>query len=138
MPGLREFFRSEAFVPTVAIFPPIDTQRLAGDLALAAEGRTRGGRGQPGPDETGLDEHREPDRRERGRPRGAGARHLRRERPRLRRPPRPGRRRPRGGGDGRLARRASDFQAAVAVWQARMATPAANIELAKGAFAAVP
>ena len=29
----------------------------------------------------------------------------------------------------------SDFQAAVAVWQARMATPAANIELAKGAFA---
>ena len=134
MPGLREFFRSEAFVPTVAVFPPIDTARLAGDLALAAEGRTRGGRGQPGPDETGLDgiESRivesVGDLRRRGLDSyGENVRVY----------------------DARLARAVdareavemaaskarSDFQAAVAVWQARMATPAANIELAKGAFA---
>ena len=97
-------------------------------------GATRGGRGQPGPDETGLDgiESRivesVGDLRRRGLDSyGENVRVY----------------------DARLARAVdareavemaaskarSDFQAAVAVWQARMATPAANIELAKGAFA---
>ena len=55
MAGLREFFRSDAFVPTTSVFPPIDTDRLATDLALAKEGRTRGSQNQPAGDEDSLD-----------------------------------------------------------------------------------
>lgn len=129
MPSLREFFRSDAFVPTTAVFPPIDSSRLAGDLGLVTEGRARGGRGQPGEMETGFDaiENRVVeavgDLRRKGLDTyGENVRVY----------------------DTRLARAVDareavemaaqkargDFQAAVAVWQARMANPAGHIELA--------
>ena len=133
MPSLREFFRSDAFVPTSAVFPPIDTDRLAVDLALAREGATRGARDQPPADEIGLDavEARIVERVGDLRRKGLDTYF---ENVRVY--------------DTRLARAVdareavemaasaarSDFQAAVAVWQARMATPAANIEIAKIAF----
>ena len=52
MPGLKDFFRSDAFVPTSAVFPAIDAERLASDLSLAKEGAARGARCQPEADET--------------------------------------------------------------------------------------
>jgi hypothetical protein len=42
-------------VPTTAVFPPIDTEQLASDLALVREGAARGSRNQPRTDEDGLD-----------------------------------------------------------------------------------
>ena len=133
MPGLRDFFRSDAFVPTSAVFPPIDTDRLAAELALAKEGATRGAKVQPPTDEVGLDavEARIVERVSDLRRKGLDTYF---ENVRVY--------------DTRLARAVdareavemaastarAEFQAAVAVWQARMATPAANIELAKTAF----
>ncbi|HET9069849.1 MAG TPA: hypothetical protein VFN28_14490, partial [Amaricoccus sp.] len=55
MPGLRDFFRSDAFVPTAAVFPPIDADRLAADLSLVKEGQARGARSSPRADEDALD-----------------------------------------------------------------------------------
>lgn len=133
MPGLREFFRSDAFVPVTTVFPPIDTAQLAAELSLVPEGRTRGSRNQPGADEAELDAiearivERVGDLRRKGL--DTYGENLRVYDTRLARAV-----------DAREAvemaasRARSDFQAAVAVWQARMATPSANIELAKNAF----
>lgn len=134
MAGLRDFFRSDAFVPTSAVFPPIDADRLAVDLALVKEGAARGGRNHPGSDEVGPDAiearivERVGDLRRKGLDSyGENVRAY----------------------DSRLARAVDarqevemaagkargDFQAAVAVWQARMANPAGNVELAIADFA---
>ena len=113
-------------MPTSAVFPPIDADRLASDLSLAKEGMARGARCQPATDEDGLDaiEFRVIER----------VGDLRREgidtysenekvyNARLAR-----------AADAReevelaASRARGDFQAAVAVWKARMAAPSARV-----------
>lgn len=126
MQSLRDFFRSDAFVPSTAVFPPIDADRLAADLALAREGAARGARGQPGPEEDGFDLvesrilERVGDLRRKGL--DAYAENVRVYDARLNR-----------AADARetveiaASRARGDFQAQVAVWQARMATPSARV-----------
>lgn len=48
---LKSIFRSDAFVPTMAVFPSIDSERLAKDLRLQELGQSRGKENQP-PSET--------------------------------------------------------------------------------------
>jgi hypothetical protein len=55
MQGLRDIFRSDAFVPTTAVFPAIDTAQLASELRLESEGKTRGAMSQPRSEEGGFD-----------------------------------------------------------------------------------
>ena len=126
MAGLREFFRSDAFVPTTSVFPPIDTDRLAADLALAKEGRTRGSQNQPGGDEDSLDPveariiERVGDLRRKGL--DTYSENVRVYNARLNR-----------AADAReeveiaASQARGDFQSAVAVWQARMAAPSARV-----------
>jgi len=126
MPGLRDFFRSDAFVPTAAVFPPIDADRLAADLSLVKEGQARGARSSPRADEDALDAiearivERVGDLRRKGIDTYAenikvyGARLARaadaREEVEL-----------------AASQARGDFQSAVAVWQARMAAPSAKV-----------
>lgn len=126
MPSLRDFFRSDAFVPTSAVFPAIDTARLDADLSLASEGRSRGLQGAPGPDEEGLDaiETRIVERVGDLRRKGIDTyfEHVRAYDARLAR-----------AGDAREAVEMAastargDFQAKLAIWTARMATPMAKV-----------
>lgn len=44
---LKSVFQSDAFVPTSAIFPTIDSERIAKDLRLEEQGATRGSENQP-------------------------------------------------------------------------------------------
>ena len=69
---LTSLFRSDAFVPTSAVFPAIDATRIAADLRLAEKGRERGMSEMPGPAEASLDatEHAIIDRIEEIRRRG--------------------------------------------------------------------
>lgn len=126
MPSLREFFRSDAFVPTTAVFPAIDSDRLASDLSLAKEGRTRGASGFPRADEDALDPvearivERVGDLRRKGI--DTYAENIKVYNARLAR-----------AADAReevelaASQARGDFQAAVAVWQARMAAPSARV-----------
>lgn len=52
---LKSLFRSDSFVPTLAVFPDIDADAIARDLSLAAKGRDRGAQDQPPPDQAGPD-----------------------------------------------------------------------------------
>lgn len=126
MPGLRDFFRSDAFTPASAVFPAIDTARLESDLSLASEGKARGKRNAPGPDETGLDSietriiARVGDLRRKGI--DTYFENFRVYDSRLAR-----------AGDARdeveiaASTARGDFQSQVAVWKARMATPMSKI-----------
>jgi hypothetical protein len=126
MAGLRDFFRSDAFVPTSAVFPAIDATRLAADLSLAKEGAARGGRCQPKADEEGFDAiearivERVGDLRRKGI--DSYAENEKVYNARLSR-----------AADAReevelaASRARGDFQAAVAVWKARMAAPSARV-----------
>ena len=44
---LKSVFQSDAFVPTSAIFPTIDSERIAKDLRLEEQGASRGAENQP-------------------------------------------------------------------------------------------
>lgn len=126
MPSLRDFFRSDAFVPTTAVFPPIDAEQLASDLALIREGTARGTRNQPRTDEDGFDAienkiiERVGDLRRKGVDNYAA--NVRVYDARLAR-----------ASDARqevemtAAKARGDFQAAVTVWQANMASPSAKV-----------
>lgn len=52
---LANIFRSDAFVPSSAIFPDIDTERLSSELKLRDTGTRRGGENQPQATENALD-----------------------------------------------------------------------------------
>ncbi len=126
MASLREFFRSDAFIPTAAVFPPIDADRLAADLSLVKEGRSRGSGNLPRVDEDGLDpvEARVVERVGDLRRKGIDtyAENINVYNARLAR-----------AADAReevelaASQARGDFQAAVAVWQARMASPSARV-----------
>jgi hypothetical protein len=45
--SLSEVFRSDEFLPSSAVFPDIDKERLVGDLNLKEEGKQRGSANQP-------------------------------------------------------------------------------------------
>ncbi len=45
---LKNLFRQDAFVPTLAVFPDIDAEAIARELKLEAAGRERGAQNQPG------------------------------------------------------------------------------------------
>ena len=126
MAGLRDFFRSDAFVPTSAVFPPIDAERLASDLSLAKEGAARGARNQPQTDEDAFDAiearivERVGDLRRKGL--DTYGENVQVYNTRLVR-----------AADAReevelaASRARGDFQAAVAIWKARMAAPSARV-----------
>lgn len=52
---LANIFRSDAFVPSSAIFPDIDTERLSSELKLREAGTRRGSENQPQATEIALD-----------------------------------------------------------------------------------
>ncbi|WP_155065072.1 hypothetical protein [Paracoccus limosus] len=52
---LKSIFRSDAFVPSMSVFPSIDTKAIAGALKLQEQGRDRGLHNQPPPDAAGFD-----------------------------------------------------------------------------------
>ena len=52
---LKSIFRSDAFVPSMSVFPSIDTATLASTLKLEEQGRARGRQNQPPADATGFD-----------------------------------------------------------------------------------
>lgn len=52
---LKSIFRSDAFVPSMSVFPSIDTKAIAGSLKLEEEGRSRGLQNQPPPEAIGFD-----------------------------------------------------------------------------------
>lgn len=126
MARLREFFRSDAFVPTAAVFPTIDTDRLAADLSIVKEGRSRGEKGVPRFEEDALDPvearivERVGDLRRKGI--DTFGENIKVYNARLAR-----------AADAReeielaASQARGDFQSAVAVWQARMAAPSARV-----------
>ena len=52
---LSTILKGDAFIPTAAVFPDIDTDRVARDLRLKEKAADRGGRNLPGSDETSPD-----------------------------------------------------------------------------------
>lgn len=126
MASLRDFLRSDAFVATSAVFPPIDSDRIAADLGLVKEGRTRGAQNLPKADDDGFDSieariiERVGDLRRKGL--DAYDENARVYKTRLDR-----------AADAReevelvASQARGDFQAAVAVWQARMAAPSSKV-----------
>lgn len=126
MASLRDIFRSDAFVPTAAVFPQIGTDQLAGELRLRVQGAERGARNQPATDDDGFDivEQRIIERVGELRRKGIDNYGINRN-----------------VYDARLARAAdarkaveaaagkakADFLAAVKVWKANMATPRSRV-----------
>lgn len=53
--SLSEIFRSDEFLPSSAVFPDIDKERLVQDLNLKEEGQQRGSVNRPEPDANSLD-----------------------------------------------------------------------------------
>ena len=47
IPKLKEIFRSDEFINAAVVFPNINKDRIVKELDLAAEGKNRGGNGQP-------------------------------------------------------------------------------------------
>ena len=52
---LRSLFRSDDFVPTMEVFPSIDTSRIASEMKLMSEGDARGKKDQPSADAQQFD-----------------------------------------------------------------------------------
>lgn len=124
--GLRDFFRSDAFVPTAAVFPAIDSDQIASELGIVSEGQSRGARGEPRPSDDELDiiERRIIERVGELRRKGLDnyAANKAAYEKRLTR-----------AGEARkeaefvAGKAKGDFQAAVKIWKARMATPRARV-----------
>lgn len=53
--SIRKIFRTDAFIPTSAVFPSINSRQLAGDLRLEEQGKTRGAGNQPPAETTAFD-----------------------------------------------------------------------------------
>ncbi|WP_299364399.1 hypothetical protein [uncultured Paracoccus sp.] len=52
---IRHLFRSDAYIPSAAVFPSIDAQLISRTLRLEEVGKTRGQQNQPAPNATGFD-----------------------------------------------------------------------------------
>mgnify|MGYP006995605808 CR=1 FL=1 len=52
---LKSIFRSDDFIPSSAIFPTIDSDKISRELKLEEQGRARGLQNQPAPDAKDLD-----------------------------------------------------------------------------------
>lgn len=52
---IQNIFRTDAFIPSGAVFPDIDAEKIAAELKLDDQAKTRGAANQPASDETNFD-----------------------------------------------------------------------------------